>query len=63
MDELFEKFERGEMPNFIELMAAISEISKMWPGEPCLDCRQAGKEISHESCNHDQGRNLQRQAE
>lgn len=39
MDELFEKFERGEMPNFIELMAAISEISDMWPGDVCLDCR------------------------
>lgn len=39
MDELFEKFKRDEIPNVIELMAAISELSELWPGEPCLDCR------------------------
>lgn len=39
MDELFEQFARGEMPNVIELMEAISKISEMWPAPPCLDCR------------------------
>ncbi len=39
MDELFEKFTRGEMPNIIELMAAISEISDYWPTNVCADCR------------------------
>lgn len=39
MNELFEKFARGEVPNFIELMEAISEISEMWPADVCLDCR------------------------
>jgi len=39
MDELFEQFKRGEIPNVIELMAAISELSNYWPGEICLDCR------------------------
>ncbi len=41
MDELFEKFARGEMPNIIELMEAISEISEMWPTDVCLDCTRA----------------------
>ncbi|GAI92683.1 unnamed protein product, partial [marine sediment metagenome] len=31
MDELFEKFKRGEVPNVLELMAAISELSELWP--------------------------------
>ncbi len=39
MDELFEKLRRGEVPNFIEIMQAISEISELWPGDVCLDCR------------------------
>lgn len=39
MDELFEQFRRGEIPNVLELMAAISELSKYWPCDPCLDCR------------------------
>ncbi len=38
MDELFEKFERGEVPNVIELMAAISELSELYPESGCLDC-------------------------
>lgn len=39
MNELFEKFARGDIPNVIELMAAISELSEFWPGDVCLDCR------------------------
>lgn len=39
MDELFEKFERGEIPNVIELMAAISEIADYWPTSVCIDCQ------------------------
>lgn len=39
MDELFKQFERGDIPNVIELMAAISELSEFWPGSDCLDCR------------------------
>lgn len=38
MDELFEKFEQGDMPNFIEVMQAISEVSELWPTDVCLDC-------------------------
>lgn len=38
MDELFEQFERGEIPNIIELMTAISEIADYWPTDVCLDC-------------------------
>lgn len=39
MNELFEQFARGEIPNVIELMAAISELSELWPAGDCLDCR------------------------
>lgn len=39
MDELFEKFARGEMPNIIEVMQAISDLADFWPGDVCLDCR------------------------
>lgn len=39
MDELFEKLARGELPNFIEVMQAISEVSELWPTDVCLDCR------------------------
>lgn len=39
MDELFEKFARGEIPNIIELMTAISEIADYWPTNVCADCR------------------------
>jgi len=41
MDELFEKFRRGEVPNVLELMAAISELSELWPTDVCLDCRSS----------------------
>lgn len=41
MDELFEQLERGEVPSFIEIMAAISEISDLWPTDVCLDCRSS----------------------
>ncbi|GAH25440.1 unnamed protein product [marine sediment metagenome] len=48
MDELFEKFKRGEVPNVLELMAAISELSELWPVDVCLDCR------SSQSCDSTQ---------
>lgn len=38
MNELFEQLARGEMPNIIELMAAISEIADYWPKADCPDC-------------------------
>lgn len=39
MDELFEKFAQGEVPNFIEIMSALSELADFWPSDVCLDCR------------------------
>jgi len=45
LDQLFEKLSAGEHPNFLEIMAAISDVSNIYP-EPeqscdpslCLDC-------------------------
>ncbi len=49
MDELFEKLRRGEVPNVIELMAAISELSELYPESSCLDCQSArGCDSAHE---------------
>lgn len=39
MDELFKQFARGDIPNVLELMAAISELSELWPQSTCLDCK------------------------
>lgn len=47
MNELFEQFARGEMPNIIELMAAISEIADLWPTDICPDCRNSKFCIEH----------------
>jgi len=30
LDKLFEKLSEGQTPNFLEIMAAISDISKIW---------------------------------
>jgi len=38
MDKLFEQFARGEVPTTLEVLAALNEISDMWPGNDCLDC-------------------------
>lgn len=32
MDKLMKMLEAGEMPNVIELMQALSDISDYWPG-------------------------------
>ncbi len=37
MDELFEQLARGDIPNVIELMSAISELSNLYPG--CEECQ------------------------
>lgn len=31
LDKLFEKLSEGQTPNFLEMMAAISEVSTLWP--------------------------------
>lgn len=60
MDKLFEQFKRGEIPNVIELMAAISEISEMWPTDVCLDCRPENflKHLPAHDDTHHQQRNI-----
>lgn len=37
-----ETLESGQMPNFLEMMSVISEISDVFTSEgpPCLDCRK-----------------------
>ena len=42
VDSLFEKLADGQMPNFLEVMAALSEISYEITCDqpPCLDCRR-----------------------
>lgn len=37
LDRLFQQLADGETPNFLEMMAAISEISNIYP-EPELVC-------------------------
>lgn len=38
LDQLFKKLEQGEMPNFLEVMAAISDVSDIYPEpEQCPD--------------------------
>lgn len=38
LDSLFAMLENGETPNFLEMMAAISEVSELYPeSEQCPD--------------------------
>ncbi len=41
LDRLFKNMAAGHVPNFLELMAAISEISVELTDDspPCLDCK------------------------
>jgi len=48
MDKLFKQFARGEVPTTLEVLAALNEISNMWPGDDCLDCRVKSRQIQAE---------------
>lgn len=45
LDHLFQLFSEGQIPNFLELMAAISDVSNIYPepepvcdGQRCPNC-------------------------
>lgn len=42
MDKLMKMLESGEMPNVLELMAALSDISDYWPGPDCESQEDGG---------------------
>jgi len=42
LGSLFENLSEGQMPNFLEMMAAISEISyeMTTDSDPCIECKR-----------------------
>lgn len=56
LDRLFAQFERGEFPNFLDLMAAISNISDAsFVGHPSFssssDCEKDEQRVSNYPCD------------
>jgi len=42
LNHLFELLAKNEMPNFLEVMAALSDVSNIWPEAGQADPRSSG---------------------